>query len=635
MTALRKPSRTHVVVLASLLIAAAPAWAQSSLQAVGDVFRLVAPGAAVPGGITVRALDAGGSPVAGATVTFTAPSAGASVRFTNGTASTPAVTDAGGYAHADGSANMVAGTAEVNASAGTATVVALAAAIEGPGSLQDSWPNLWTTGDMIDLDVRVQLPWISCAYAAAAAVALAGGNVGLTVNGVAVSEATYAPETSCVAGHPYEVVAGTVVTKLLPGDYDVNVLVQMPQGLPLQQMQRRVSVRPNAELAIPGGSGTLQVGLTLPAQPANETTCASVTARIGAAGSTGFAAAPPDVDMPYGVVRVDALQCAVSLAAADAVHALSYRGALGAPASLPDGTVVWAYGPTADNATAHWYALRTTLSGRFALFDVVDGGAGDNATTADLELHLALAIGTPRKPTVDGALNDLWWVGSAENGWGLSLTQHGPRIFAGLFVYDAQGKPTWVVMPAGSWDASGTVYTGALYRPHGLRYDEYSTDAFVVGPSVGTLRLTVSSMSAIAMDYTIDGVTGHKALQRQRFGPADPFFASSYGDLWWGGVSQNGWGFALAQQSSTMFGVWFVYDGDHNPTWFVAPAIRALSSTLYRTQSSAWLGATYDPSKLSVSNAGSATLTFGRDGSSLDVLVDGQHIVKPIERQAF
>ena len=58
--------------------------------------------------------------------------------------------------------------------------------------------------------------------------------------------------------------------------------------------------------------------------------------------------------------------------------------------------------------------------------------------------------------------SDMWWVGDAENGWGMSIQQHAEKPFVAVYVYDNTGKPTWYVLPSGTWNADFTVFTGAL-----------------------------------------------------------------------------------------------------------------------------------------------------------------------------
>ncbi len=247
------------------------------------------------------------------------------------------------------------------------------------------------------------------------------------------------------------------------------------------------------------------------------------------------------------------------------------------------------------------------------------------------------------KIAVGGPANyqDLWWAGSAENGWGMSITQHGAVLFCALFVYDGLGRPLWVVMPGGSWNPDFTAFTGALYIPSGSWYGNYDASRLVAGASVGTATLAFTSAGTATLSYNINGVAGQKSIQRQLFGPRDTMPVASYGDLWWGGTAQNGWGVAINQQYRSLFSVWYTYDQSGRTLWYVVPAgawitANAFSGTAYRTTGSPWLGTAYDPAALAPQAAGSVTLTFtGIDTAIMSYSVDGVTQSKTIVRQPF
>src|SRR5258708_15216035 len=67
---------------------------------------------------------------------------------------------------------------------------------------------------------------------------------------------------------------------------------------------------------------------------------------------------------------------------------------------------------------------------------------------------------------------DLWWSGTAENGWGMSIVQHRDTLFANIYAYDTAGKPVWYVMPNGAWNAAHTAFTGSLFLPHGTPFTD-------------------------------------------------------------------------------------------------------------------------------------------------------------------
>ena len=236
---------------------------------------------------------------------------------------------------------------------------------------------------------------------------------------------------------------------------------------------------------------------------------------------------------------------------------------------------------------------------------------------------------------------DLWWAGSAENGWGMSLTQHGAQIFGAFYIYDTQGRPMWAVMPGGTWNAGFTAFSGALYIPTGSWFGAYDASRLAAGASVGNATIAFTSASTATLSYTINGVSGQKSIQRQLFGPADSTPVATYGDLWWGGSAQNGWGVAINQQYRTLFSVWYTYDQSGRTIWYVVPggtwtATNTFTGTAFRTTGSAWLGVPYNPAALVAQVAGTVTFTFtDRDNAVMSYTVDGVTQSKPITRQPF
>jgi hypothetical protein len=236
---------------------------------------------------------------------------------------------------------------------------------------------------------------------------------------------------------------------------------------------------------------------------------------------------------------------------------------------------------------------------------------------------------------------DLWWAGTQENGWGMSITQHGAVLFAALYIYDAQGQPQWVVFPGGSWNADFTAFTGALYIPTSAWFGNYDASRFVVGPSVGSATITFTSASTATLSYTINGVAGSKSITRQLFGAQDSTPVGTYGDMWWGGTAQNGWGVAISQQYRTLFSVWFTYDSAGKTVWFVIPggswtAANTYSGAAYRVTSSPWLGTVYNPAAFSPQAVGNVTFTFTDINSAvMTYTVDGVTQTKSLVRQPF
>ena len=241
------------------------------------------------------------------------------------------------------------------------------------------------------------------------------------------------------------------------------------------------------------------------------------------------------------------------------------------------------------------------------------------------------------------ALQDLWWAGSAENGWGVSVVQHGSRSFNVLFVYDAAGKPVWYVQPGGRWsDGVGSAFSSALYHARGTPYFAYSAPALQLdrgifdsmslafeGPDRGTLRTRIA------------GVDTTKSIVRQPFGRGDTAPLRNLGDMWWGGPQQNGWGVAIHQQGGTLFMVWFTYDAAGEPTWFVMPGGEwrdgaTYAGTIYRSSGAAWMGTSYDASRFGARAVGPFTLRFqDADHATLEWQVEDRSGTLALQRQAF
>jgi hypothetical protein len=109
-------------------------------------------------------------------------------------------------------------------------------------------------------------------------------------------------------------------------------------------------------------------------------------------------------------------------------------------------------------------------------------------------------------------------------------------------------------------------------------------------------------------------VTKSSHIERQSFGNAAPQWGSDFTDLWFN-PAESGWGVSLAQHGNNVFGVWYAYDTDGQPLWFVLPGVQFTSSTafkgkLYTTTGPYYGNATFDPTAVKPSEAGSATFNM-------------------------
>jgi hypothetical protein len=207
----------------------------------------------------------------------------------------------------------------------------------------------------------------------------------------------------------------------------------------------------------------------------------------------------------------------------------------------------------------------------------------------------------------------MWWAGIAENGWGLSVDQHGGKQFVQLYVYDNSGNPVFYALPAGTWNSDATAFTGNLYQPTGSSFAAYDASKFAANAPVGTATITYTSNSTATLAYTINGISGTKQITRELFSDGVNINVS-IGDMWWGGTEQNGWGMNISHQGSVLFPVWYTYDESGRNTWYTMPGGRWTGATytgdLYRSTSSAWLGVPYNVALFTPVKVGQISVTF-------------------------
>jgi len=220
----------------------------------------------------------------------------------------------------------------------------------------------------------------------------------------------------------------------------------------------------------------------------------------------------------------------------------------------------------------------------------------------------------------------LWYNAPAESesGWGINLAHQGDVIFATWFTYDAAGKRWWLTMTANK--AAEGVYSGELIRTNGTPFSNFVAPATATIVGAGTLTFTSATTGTFS--YTVnDGAnvaTQTKSIVLQTFGsvPAcvwgaqpDLRLANNYQDLWWAaGGTESGWGVNLTHQGTTIFATWFTYDANRNPLWLSATLAQSGPGTytgmILLTGGQAFNATPFNPTKITRTTVGSATLTF-------------------------
>ena len=293
---------------------------------------------------------------------------------------------------------------------------------------------------------------------------------------------------------------------------------------------------------------------------------------------------------------------------------------------VPDGSAVWLYNSGWGQAAPGWRpALQRVSNGAVDLY--ITGNAGEK----DVSGLIAVVPAPP--PTT--ALQDMWWGGPAENGWGAGIAQSGESLFGSFYIYRANGQPIWVAMAGGRWNAAHTAITGDVFAPTAPPFNAYDASKWRAGPLLGSATLAFVDANHANLDMTVGAITVRKAIQR--FAMAPDTTPGTRSGMWWGGIAENGWGLQLQQQGSHAFAAWYTYGADGTPHWYAASDDQAsaagFSGTLYETTGSAWLEAPYDPSHLKTRTVGTMSLKFdAADVGTMTYTVDGLTQTKVIYR---
>ena len=208
---------------------------------------------------------------------------------------------------------------------------------------------------------------------------------------------------------------------------------------------------------------------------------------------------------------------------------------------------------------------------------------------------------------------DLWWFGQAYNGTGISIIQHNDILFATWYLYDANGKGSWFVMPGGTWNPSHTTFSGAMYSTVGAPFNNYSPPATAL--QAGTLSFQFSDSSNGTLSYVLTtGQSGAFPMTRQPFGAVATPTHFDYSDLWWGGTSQDGWGLTLNQHYDTLVAIWYTYGLDGKPVFYIMPNgtwtnATTVTGTIYATTGTPF-GLAYNVAQFVDNTVGNVTFSF-------------------------
>lgn len=239
-----------------------------------------------------------------------------------------------------------------------------------------------------------------------------------------------------------------------------------------------------------------------------------------------------------------------------------------------------------------------------------------------------VALAYPNRDSYFADVNGLWWGGPDQDGWGLDVSRVDDRLFAALFIHDANDIPRWVVMPAGRWDPAQLAYVGDLYVASG--------NPFNLGDPAGAAVLAFDDDSHGYLTYTLHGLQGMKTLSR--FDAPGTSAAQHATGLWWT-PALAGRGLSVRTVGDAVFATWYTYDMNGEPMWYDMPggtwSGKTVTGSLYRMTGTPWAGS-HETKSLGAFTAGTATLDFSAvDQLGARLVVDGQASTLQLVRFAF
>ena len=292
------------------------------------------------------------------------------------------------------------------------------------------------------------------------------------------------------------------------------------------------------------------------------------------------------------------------------------------------------------------YRLRGGLLGGPSSCTASPDSLYDNYSRLDLAYPELAAYLNPGNTAGATNYTSMWW-NPLESGWGFNVNHQGDIIFATLFTYDSSGNPMWLVLANGARQATGTTFTGDLYRTTGAPFSAPWAASDVA--NVGTMTVAFSGANDATLIYSVNGSPVTKAITKQVFGAraadcvgttASRASASNYTDMWWNSA-ESGWGINVTQQGDVIFATLFTYAPNRQGTWYVLAngpkqADGSFVGDLYRTTGPAFNAVPFSPTAVNVFKVGTMRLRFtsGTTGT-LDYSVDGVPVTKSIIRQEF
>jgi hypothetical protein len=181
---------------------------------------------------------------------------------------------------------------------------------------------------------------------------------------------------------------------------------------------------------------------------------------------------------------------------------------------------------------ARFVASRLPRPARSAILSRFHDNANKTPAMGMLQRLLASAAAACALAAQAGQYSDLWF-NPRESGWGLNLVQQDETAFATLFVYGADGRPTWYVasnLQVTAYAGAYPLFEGTLYRTHGPWHGGPFNPGEVRVVPVGQMWVEVLAKDRMRLHYNAEGVASVRELTRQTLAeePISTWYTSQF-----------------------------------------------------------------------------------------------------------
>ncbi len=229
------------------------------------------------------------------------------------------------------------------------------------------------------------------------------------------------------------------------------------------------------------------------------------------------------------------------------------------------------------------------------------------------------------------ALATGWWWNADESGRGFFIERQGDNLFVGGYLYDDDGRATWVVM-------QGTLISDSEFDGSLLAFSDGQTltgdyRAPANAPSPGSASLVFRSSSQATLVWP----GGIVEIERFDFNGIDSVGGGALPeDGWWWNTAESGRGFSIEIQNGTLFMVAYLYDDSGNPIWISAQGQLIdgrFDGNWVQFSDGQSLTGPYQPPVITDESVGTVALVFTSMRTAALTLPDGRTI--EIERFPF